>query len=82
MWDWSKGRDSKHDFGSHQLVEEFLFVQNGAGERDGWLMGTTLNLKESKTELHILDARNLADGPVATLRADLALPISFHGTIA
>lgn len=82
MWDWAKGRDAKHDFGSHQLVEEFLFVANGAGERDGWLMGTTLNLKESKTELHIIDARNVADGPVATLRAGVALPISFHGTIA
>lgn len=82
MWDWSKGRDSKYDFGSHQLVEEFLFVAKGAGERDGWLIGTTLNLKERKTELHILDAGSLASGPVATLRADLPLPISFHGTVA
>lgn len=82
MWDWAKGRDSKYDFGNHQLVEEFLFVARGAGERDGWLMGTTLNLKEQKTELHLLDAANIAAGPVVTLRSDVALPISFHGTIA
>ncbi len=81
-WDWSKGRDDKFDFGDHQLVEEFLFVAKGAGEREGWLMGTTLNLKERRTELHLLDAGRLAEGPVATWRASLPLPLTFHGTIA
>ena len=81
-WDWSKGRDDKHDFGSHQLVEEFLFVASGAGESDGWLIGTTLNLKAQKTELHLLNAARLSDGPVATWQASLALPLGFHGTIA
>jgi all-trans-8'-apo-beta-carotenal 15,15'-oxygenase len=82
MWDWSMGRDDKFDFGDHQLVEEFLFVAKGEGERDGWLMGTTLNLNEHKTELHLLDAQRLFDGPVATWQASLALPLTFHGTIA
>jgi all-trans-8'-apo-beta-carotenal 15,15'-oxygenase len=81
-WDWSKGRDDKFDFGDHQLVEEFLFVAKGAGEREGWLMGTTLNLKERRTELHLLDAGRVAEGPVATWRASLPLPLTFHGTIA
>jgi carotenoid cleavage dioxygenase-like enzyme len=82
MWDWSKGRDDKHDFGDHQLVEEFLFVANGAGERDGWLIGTTLNLTEKKSELHLIDARRLNDGPIATWRASLPMPLTFHGTVA
>ena len=81
MYDWQKGRDDKHDFGEHQLVEEFLFVANGAGENDGWLIGTTLNLKAQKTELHLLNAARLKDGPVATWQASLALPLGFHGTI-
>jgi all-trans-8'-apo-beta-carotenal 15,15'-oxygenase len=81
-WDWSKGRDDKFDFGSHQLVEEFLFVAKGEGERNGWLMGTTLNLKEQKSELHVMDARRVSDGPVATWRASLPLPLTFHGTVA
>jgi carotenoid cleavage dioxygenase-like enzyme len=80
-WDWSKGRDDKFDFGDHQLVEEFLFVAKGAGERDGWLMGTTLNLKARKTELHLLDAKRVADGPVATWSSSLPLPLTFHGTV-
>lgn len=82
MWDWSKGRDDKYDFGDHQLVEEFLFVANGAGERDGWLVGSTLNLIQRKSELHLIDARRIKDGPVASWRANVPLPISFHGTIA
>jgi carotenoid cleavage dioxygenase-like enzyme len=81
-WDWSKGRDDKFDFGSHQLVEEFLFVANGEGERNGWLMGTTLNLKARRTELHLLNAKRVSEGPVATWQASMPLPLTFHGTIA
>jgi all-trans-8'-apo-beta-carotenal 15,15'-oxygenase len=81
-WDWSKGRDDKFDFGDHQLVEEFLFVAKGEGERNGWLMGTTLNLKAQRTELHLLDATRVSEGPVATWQASLPLPLTFHGTIA
>ncbi len=80
LWDWQRGRDDAFDFGSHQLVEEFLLVNTGAGERDGWLIGTTLNLKAQATELHLLDARRLSAGPVATWRSSVPLPITFHGT--
>jgi carotenoid cleavage dioxygenase-like enzyme len=81
-WDWSKGRDDKHDFGDHQIVEEFLFLGKGEGERNGWLIGSTLNLKERKSELHLLDAARVNEGPVATWRASLPLPVTFHGTLA
>ncbi len=80
QWDWQRGRDERFDFGRHQLVEEFLFAPRGAGERDGWLIGTTLNLKARATELHVLDAAQLASGPVASFRADIPLPLTFHGS--
>ena len=80
-WDWAKGRDDKFDFGDHQLVEEFLFVAGGEGENEGWLIGTTLNLTARKSELHILDARHISDGPVASWQANVPLPLSFHGTV-
>lgn len=79
-WDWQTGRGDRHDFGDHQLVEEFLFVPRGAGEGDGWLVGTTLNLTERATELHILDAARMGAGPLVTWRADVPLPLGFHGT--
>ncbi len=79
-WDWQRGRDDIHDFGDHQLVEEFLFTPRGDGETNGWAIGTTLNLKERATELHIFDAARLRSGPVATWRAAVPLPLGFHGT--
>lgn len=81
-WDWQTGRSSKFDFGDDQLVEEFLFVPRGAGESDGWLIGTTLNLKAGASELHILDVKRLSAGPLVSWRSELALPLGFHGTFA
>jgi all-trans-8'-apo-beta-carotenal 15,15'-oxygenase len=79
QWDWQRGRADKFDFGDHQIVEEFMFAPRGAGEGDGWLVGTTLNLKARATELHVLDAKRVAAGPLVTWRATVPLPHSFHG---
>ena len=50
-----------------------------SGEDQGWLIGTTLNLKAGASELHLFDAQKLANGPLASWRASVALPIGFHG---
>jgi all-trans-8'-apo-beta-carotenal 15,15'-oxygenase len=39
-----------------------------------------VNLDARATELHLLDARRIEAGPVATWRADVALPVGFHWT--
>ncbi|MDT8760137.1 carotenoid oxygenase family protein [Sphingomonas psychrotolerans] len=80
LFDWQRGTARSYDFGARQLVEEFLFVPRGADEGDGWLVGTTVNLDARATELHLLDARRIEAGPVAIWRADVALPVGFHGT--
>lgn len=80
-WDWQRGHQDRFDFGDDHLVEEFLFKPRGGGERDGWLIGTTLNLQARATELHIFDAARVSEGPVATWRADMPLPLGFHGTL-
>ncbi|MEL7729432.1 carotenoid oxygenase family protein [Citromicrobium bathyomarinum] len=80
LFDWNSGTSTIHDFGPGQMVEEFVFAADGAGEADGWLVGTTLNLAAGATELHVLRAGDVAGGPVATWRGGHALPISFHGS--
>jgi carotenoid cleavage dioxygenase-like enzyme len=75
-WDWKSGRHDSFDFGPRHLVEEF--VPAGAHH----LIGATLNLDAQATELHVLDARRIADGPLASWRSDVALPLSFHGSWA
>ncbi|MHA6718198.1 carotenoid oxygenase family protein [Sphingomonas sp. RS6] len=79
-FDWQRGVADSFRFGPEQLVEEFLFVPRGQAEGDGWLVGTTLNLAARATELHVLDARRIAAGPVCSWRSDVALPVGFHGT--
>ncbi|MCU0949176.1 MAG: carotenoid oxygenase family protein [Porphyrobacter sp.] len=79
-WDWASGRSDSFDFGAHQLVEEFQYAPGkSAREGDGWLIGSTLNLAAGVSELHLMRAGDIAAGPVASWRADVALPISFHG---
>jgi all-trans-8'-apo-beta-carotenal 15,15'-oxygenase len=75
VWDWETGTGDKFDFGAQQLVEEFVPVGRH-------LIGTTLNLAAKATELHVFDARRVANGPVVSWRADVALPLSFHGNWA
>jgi carotenoid cleavage dioxygenase-like enzyme len=79
--DWRAGRTRVFDFGADQVMDEMVFVPRpgGSAEDDGWLVGPTLNLAARATELHALDAARIEDGPVATWRADAALPVSFHG---
>lgn len=73
IWDWETGRADSFDFGARHLVEEFV----PAGR---FLIGTTLNLGARASELHVFDARRVADGPLASWRAGVALPVSFHGS--
>jgi carotenoid cleavage dioxygenase-like enzyme len=84
LMNWASGENEAFDFGPGQMVQEHLFVPKpgGAGERDAWLVGVTLNTRARATELHVFDAADIADGPLATWRSRYAAPFSFHGTWA
>lgn len=79
--DWRRERTDIFDFGPTQIVEEMVFVPRpgGSAEFDGWLVGTTINLLSRRTELHVLEARRVAAGPLVSWEASLALPVTFHG---
>jgi len=79
--DWKTGAADSFDFGPSHMVEEAVFKpRDGTGdELDGWLLAPSVNLAAKATELHVFDAHHVADGPVCTWRADIALPVSLHG---
>jgi all-trans-8'-apo-beta-carotenal 15,15'-oxygenase len=79
--DGKRGRIRSFDFGRGHIVEEMVFAPRpgGSAEFDGWLVGTSINLKARATELHAFDARRIEDGPIVSWRADVALPATFHG---
>ncbi len=83
-WDWDTGRSDRFLFGDSQIVEEAVFVPKAGAtaETDAWLIAPSINLAEGVTELHAFDAARVADGPVASWRADVALPAGFHGVWA
>jgi len=79
--DWKSGRSHAFSFGDDQIMEEAVFVPKpgAAAERDAWLVAPSINLAEGVTELHVFDVASIEGGPVATWRADVALPAGFHG---
>ena len=84
LHDWQTGRSRRFDFGPDHLVEEMVFVPypGSRTEMDGWILGPSINLRAGKTELHVFDARHIADGPICTWQAPVALPLSLHGAFA
>ena len=79
--DWKTQTAAAFDFGPDHVVEEMVFTPRpGATEEfDGWIVGPTLNLRAGRSELHVFDARRVADGPVASWQAELAIPAGLHG---
>jgi len=79
--DWRTGRSHAFAFDDTQIMEEAVFVPKPGttAERDAWLVAPAINLAEGVTELHVFDVAAVEAGPVATWRADVALPAGFHG---
>ena len=46
---------------------------------DGWLVATEYNSIENRSNLVILNALNVSDGPIATAQLPHRVPYGFHG---
>lgn len=79
--DTETGRVQRCDYGIGTVVEEHIVVAKPGGrhELDAWLLGTTFDIAEGVTRVNLLDARHLADGPIATATLPYWLPYGFHG---
>ncbi|HEY0685828.1 MAG TPA: carotenoid oxygenase family protein [Steroidobacter sp.] len=79
--DLEAGTRQTHDFGPQRHPCEFMFVpaHAQAEEDEGWLIGFVIDAKARTTELTILDARNFADAPQASIRIPHIVPPGFHG---
>ena len=78
---WKTGASDTFDFGAAHMVEEAVFVPRpgSSAELDGWLLAPSVNLAAKATELHVFDANRVSAGPLASWRADVALPVGLHG---
>ncbi|BBC73463.1 conserved hypothetical protein [Altererythrobacter sp. B11] len=68
--------------GPGDTVQECQFVPRtpDAAEGDGWLLVPVARVSEGRSDLVILDARDLAAGPVATIKLPVRVRSTFHGT--
>lgn len=67
--------------GPGDSVQEAQFVPRSpdSPEGDGWLLVPVCRVKEMRSDLVILDALDVAAGPVATLKLPVRVRATFHG---
>ena len=51
-----------------------------SAEGDGWLLVPVARVAQNRSDLVVLDAQNLAAGPIATVKLPVRVRSTFHGT--
>ncbi len=79
-YDTSTGGRVWWSAGPHGHVGESVFAADpeGTGENDGWLLNAVHYDDRDATDLVVLDARDVAAGPVAAVHLPQRLPFGFH----
>ncbi|MFP6664353.1 MAG: carotenoid oxygenase family protein [Deltaproteobacteria bacterium] len=78
--DLQTGARAFWDAGAARQAGEAIFVPGGAGEGEGWLLSIVYDRASDVSDLVVLDALNVAAGPVAEVRLPQRVPFGFHGT--
>ena len=80
--DLDSGSTRTWDAGVGNGVSEPVFVPacGGAAEGVGWLLATVYKHDTKNSDLVVLNAEAVNDGPVATIRLDHRIPFGFHGS--
>jgi 8'-apo-carotenoid 13,14-cleaving dioxygenase len=80
--DLKTGERTSFDYGPGWGAGEAVFVARSGGdgdEDDGWLLTYTHAQDGSSSNFVVLDAQNVARGPVATVAIPQRIPYGFHG---
>lgn len=83
-YDLETGASTAYWFGPGRWGTEAAFAPRPGGteEDDGYLVLFVTDTDTQRTDVEILDARDLAAGPVCRLRLPLRVPLGFHATWA
>jgi carotenoid cleavage dioxygenase len=81
QWDFTTDTSTTYNYGDTKACGEAVFAPDPAGtaENDGWLLNFVTDTDALTSELVILDARDLAAGPVAQVHIPRRVPFGFHG---
>jgi len=80
-FDLDKNQQTEYFAGGHYTLQECQFVprDNTAREGCGYLIGVANNFDTMLSELHILDAEKLDQGPLAKIKLPVRLRNGVHG---
>lgn len=76
------GTSEVHHLGPGRTASEAVFVPAGpaAGEDEGWLVAPVHDAATDRSDVVVLDARDVSDPPVATVHLPVRIPYGFHGS--
>lgn len=77
--DMNSGQVDRFDFGEHTHVGEPIFVPAGSAQDKGTLLSMALDGHSGNSFVAVMNAGDLASGPVAKVHLQHHTPLSFHG---
>lgn len=79
--DHQTGKEDAYWVGPVSTLQEPAFVPKSrtAAEGEGYLIGLANRITENRSDLLVLDAQRLRDGPIATVRLPVRLRPGLHG---
>lgn len=80
-YDLDAGTSESYTWGPGHAVGEFSFAPDpdGTAEDDGWLVNFVTDRATRDSEFVVLDARDVAAGPIARVPMPRRVPAGFHG---
>jgi carotenoid cleavage dioxygenase len=78
-FDLQTGAREKWASGPGNFVMEPVVAPRGPGEANGYLLTLVYRSETNLSELVVLDAKNVAAGPIATAKLPVRVPFGFHG---
>jgi carotenoid cleavage dioxygenase len=81
-YDRRTGERARHHFGPGRYGSEAPFAprDGSTGEDDGYLVSFVTDERDGRSEVEILDAADIAAGPIARVRLPQRVPVGFHAT--
>ena len=81
-YDLDRGRSEAVAWGPGLIGGETWFAPRpgGTDDDDGWVLAFVTDRADDRSELWVLDAREVSAGPVARVRLPRRVPVGFHAT--
>ena len=80
--DLAAGTSEVHAVGAGRAASEAVFVpaSRDAAEDEGWLLAPVYDAATDRSDIVVIDARDMTGPPVATVHLPVRIPFGFHGS--